>query len=95
VFSLTDEQQQSVVARALAWRGGTVTKTDISADRTTANNANPQAGRNILADTLAVIESHEQLPEYTPGIWWEPLCEGLRALAPEYAGLTVANFANS
>jgi S-DNA-T family DNA segregation ATPase FtsK/SpoIIIE len=90
VYNVGADTAESVIDKALALRGGMVTTTDISADRTAADNAKAQVGRDILADTLTVIESHQQLPEYTPGIWWDPLCEGLRALAPEYAGLTVA-----
>jgi S-DNA-T family DNA segregation ATPase FtsK/SpoIIIE len=91
VYNVGADTAESVIDKALALRGGAVTETDISADRAAADNASLQVGRDILADTLAIIESHQQLPEYTPGIWWDPLCEGLRALAPEYAGLTVAD----
>jgi hypothetical protein len=81
-----------IIDKALALRGGEVSKqADSGASLVVGNPADPQLGRSILADTLAIIESHEQLPEYTAGIWWDPLCEGLRALAPEYAGLTVAD----
>jgi S-DNA-T family DNA segregation ATPase FtsK/SpoIIIE len=83
VYNVGAEAAESIIERALTLRGGEPQ----SGPRAVPEE--PQSGRDILSDTLAIIESHEQLPEYAAGIWWDPLCEGLRALAPEYAGLTV------
>jgi hypothetical protein len=83
VYNVGAETAESVIDKALALRGGMVTQAEATEEL--------QVGRDILVDTLTIIESSEQLPEYTPGIWWDPLCEGLRALAPEYARLTVAD----
>jgi S-DNA-T family DNA segregation ATPase FtsK/SpoIIIE len=83
VYNVGADAAEAVIDRARELRGGQVA--------TGAPVEVPAAeARSILADTLAVIESHPQLPEYTAGIWWDPLCEGLQALTPEYAALTVA-----
>ena len=92
IYNVGPDAAELIIDKALSLRGGEVTKqADSVASLAVGNPAYPQFGRNILADALAIIQTHEQLPEYTPGIWWDPLCEGLRALASEYADLTVAD----